>query len=133
MKLEGGCYCGQVRYEATGEPGMKLQCFCRECQFFTGGDSLFVIGMPADGFRVTKGELKDFKRDDLEAPVTRQFCPNCGTHITSLAMPGVVLLKVGSLDDPSVLEAPQMAIYTCDAQTYHKVPTDIPTFERLPG
>ena len=38
---------------------------------------------------------------------------------------------VGTLDDPSVFEGPQMAIYTCDAQKYHAVPTDIPTFEKM--
>src|SRR6266851_1384960 len=37
MKLEGGCYCGQVRYVAEGEPMMKAQCHCRECQYITGG------------------------------------------------------------------------------------------------
>jgi hypothetical protein len=31
MKLEGGCYCGAMRYLAEGEPRMKAQCHCREC------------------------------------------------------------------------------------------------------
>ncbi len=30
MKLEGGCYCGEVRYKAEGKPMMKAQCHCRE-------------------------------------------------------------------------------------------------------
>ena len=133
MEVEGGCYCGEVRYRATGEPTMKAQCFCRECQTFTGGDSMLGLGMPPEGFELTKGELKDFQRSDLENAVTRQFCPNCGTHVASRPMPGMLILKIGTLDDPSVFEGPQMAIFTCDAQTYHRLPTDVPTFERVPG
>lgn len=133
MKIEGGCYCKQVRYEAEGDIGLRGQCFCRECQYTTGGDSLFVIGIPEAGFRVTKGELKDFRRSDIENPVTRQFCPNCGTQIASLAMPGMVLIKVGTLDDPSVFEGPQMAIYTCDKQDYHRLDPGVTAFDRLPG
>ncbi len=133
MKIEGGCYCKEVRYESDGEIGMRGQCFCRECQYITGGDSLLIMGVPEEGFRVTKGALKSFKRSDIENGVTREFCPNCGTHVTTRAMPGMVMIKVGTLDDPSIFEGPQMAIYTCDKQAYHHVPTDIPTFEKLPG
>jgi len=31
MKVEGGCYCGQVRYEVEGDPVFKGQCHCRGC------------------------------------------------------------------------------------------------------
>lgn len=133
MKLEGGCYCKEIRYASTGEIAMKAQCFCRECQYITGGDSLLVVGVPEAGFEVTQGSLKAFKRADLESGVTREFCPTCGTHVTTRPMPGIVMIKVGTLDDPSVFEGPQMAIYTCDAQAYHRVPSEIPTFERMPG
>ena len=96
-----GCYCGEVRYEAEGDPVMKAQCFCRECQYITGGDSLLVMGVPEAGFKVTKGSLKGFQRKDIENAVTREFCPNCGTHMTTRGMPGVVMIKVGTLDDPA--------------------------------
>ena len=39
MKLEGGCYCGAVRYVAEGEPLMQAQCHCRECQYITGNNA----------------------------------------------------------------------------------------------
>ena len=35
MQVEGGCYCGAVRYRAEGEPAFRGQCHCRECQYIT--------------------------------------------------------------------------------------------------
>ena len=135
MMLEGGCYCGATRYSAEGDALLKGQCFCRECQYVSGGDSNLVMGMPAAGFAYTKGKPKEFQRADLESPVTREFCGECGTQILSRApgLPGAVLIKVGTLDDPSAFPGPDMAIFTCDAQPFHKLPDGIPTFERTPG
>ena len=133
MQVEGGCYCQKVRYRARGEPTLRAQCFCRECQYTTGGDSLLVLGMPSDGFEITKGAVKGFRRTDIPDAVTREFCADCGTQLLTRAVEGMVLIKVGTLDDPSVFEGPQMAIFTCDRQAYHHVPTGIPTFERVPG
>jgi hypothetical protein len=31
MSLTGGCYCGALRYEVTGDPMFQGQCHCREC------------------------------------------------------------------------------------------------------
>ena len=67
MKLEGGCYCGAVRYQAEGEPMMKAQCHCRECQYISGGAPNMFVLMPVDGFGYTKGTPKKFTRSDLEA------------------------------------------------------------------
>jgi len=135
MEAEGRCYCGAVRYKATGEPLFKGQCHCRECQYISGGHPNVVMAMPAAGFTYTKGTPKGFQRKDLEAGATREFCPECGTHLVSKSprMPGAVMIKVGTLDDPSVFGTPQMAIFTIDKQAFHQVPAGIPAFERLPG
>jgi hypothetical protein len=133
MKLEGGCYCGKVRYVAEGEPMRKGQCHCRECQFITGGAPNMFVVMPSAGFAYTKGAPKQFTRGDLENPVTREFCPDCGTHLATRP-PGrpVIVVKVGTLDDPKLYGAPQMAIFTIDKQPFHQIPDGLPSFERMP-
>jgi len=135
MNLEGGCYCGRLRYQATGDALFKGQCHCRECQYISGGHPNVVIAMPESGFSYTKGSAKHFRRADLEKPVTREFCSECGTHILarSSALPGALIIKVGTLDDPSVFGGPQMVIFTVDKQSFHHVPEGVPTFERVPG
>ena len=93
---------------------------------------MFVV-MPSAGFAYTKGAPKQFTRGDLENPVTREFCPDCGTHVVTRP-PGrpAVVVKVGTLDDPSLFGGPQIAIYTVDKQAFHHVPDGMPAFERLP-
>jgi len=135
MEINGGCYCGAVRYQATGEPQFKGQCHCRECQYITGGHPNVVMGMPESGFAYIKGSPKQFRRSDLASPVTREFCGQCGTHLLTRPpqLSGVVLIKVGTLDDPSVFGGPQMAIFTIDKQSFHHIPDGVPAFERVPG
>jgi len=67
--------------------------------------------------------------------VSREYCAECGTQILARAsgLPGMVILKVGTLDDPSLFDGPQMAIFLVDKQPYHHVPEGIATFERTPG
>ena len=133
MKLEGGCYCGKVRYVAEGEPMRKGQCHCRECQFITGGAPNMFLVMPSAGFTYTNGAPKQFTRGDLENPVTREFCPDCGTHLATRP-PGrpVIVVKVGTLDDPKLYGGPEMAIFTIDKQPFHQIPDGLPAFERMP-
>jgi hypothetical protein len=133
MKLEGGCYCRELRYTAEGAPILKAQCHCRECQYISGGAPNMFIVMPSEGFNYIKGVPQRFTRSDIEGAVTREFCAECGTHIATLRpdLPAVVL-KVGTLDDPSRYGGPKMAIFTVDQQPFHHIPEGLPTFERMP-
>lgn len=135
MEIDGGCYCGAVRYKATGEIQFKGQCHCRECQYISGGHPNVIIGMAESSFAYIKGAPKPFRRSDLANPVTREFCGECGTHLVTRApgLPGVVLVKVGTLDDPSIFGGPQMVIFTIDKQSFHHIPAGVPAFERAPG
>ena len=136
MKIEGGCYCKAVRYTAEGDAIFTGQCHCRECQYISGGNPNLVMGMPEGGFTYTKGVAKGFRRSDLgSAAVTREFCADCGTHLVtrSPGVPGVVMIKIGTFDDPSLFTGPQMVIYTIDKQSFHHIPDGVPTFETRPG
>ena len=133
MKIEGGCYCGDIRYLAEGEPQASVQCHCRECQYITGGNPNVVMIMPLEGFKFSKGEPKAFKRDDLEKAVTRLFCNNCGTGIGTKnpTRPKSIILKVGTFDDPSIF-IPAVAIFTIDKQKFHHIDDSVKSFDKRP-
>jgi hypothetical protein len=134
MKIDGGCYCGNIRYTFEGDVAGALQCHCRECQYITGGNPNVIVILPEDGFKYTSGEPASFSRPDLDNPVTRYFCSDCGTAIgtTSPNAPGSMIIKVGTIDDPSFFK-PGLAIFTKDAQSFHHIPDDLPSFEGVPG
>lgn len=134
MGTTGGCYCGDIRYEFEGDALFKMQCHCRECQYVTGGGPNYIMGVSEAGFKFTKGTPKEFTRTDLEKPVTRLFCGHCGTAIGTKSpnAKGIVIIKVGTLDDPSTYMA-QAAIQTADKQPFHHIPDGMPAFERWPG
>jgi hypothetical protein len=114
---------------------LRAQCHCRECQYISGGQPNVVIAMGEPGFAYVKGAAKQYRRADLPDPVTREFCGECGTHLLTRTtkLPGAVLIKVGTLDQPDVFGGPQMVIFTVDKQSFHHVPEGVPAFERGPG
>jgi len=134
--LEGGCACGQVRYECTAEPLFVGHCHCHDCQRAGGGQMSTVAGVPADAFRVTKGETKSFHyTGDTGKGLDRHFCANCGSRLFTKdvgAFPGVVMIAVGSLDDPSAV-TPNMHIFTASAQPWASIPAGMPSFPGMPG
>ena len=84
MTHTGRCYCGEINFEFDdpihSQLLSQLLCHCRECRYLSGGEPNASIFITEENFRVTKGQLKTFRRDDLEAPRVRYFCGNCGTH-----------------------------------------------------
>jgi hypothetical protein len=81
---------------------------------------------------MVKRSVKGFTRQDIEHPVTREFCENCGTHLFTRA-PGFkqgVIIKVGSVDDPSLFGKATIANYVSDAQPHHRLPEDIPQHQK---
>ena len=133
MTHTGRCYCGEINFEFDDPIHSQLLCHCRECRYLSGGEPNASIVITEEKFRVTKGQLKTFARDDLEAPRVRYFCGNCGTHVCveSPPRPGMLVLKIGTLDDHSWFR-PQASIYCIDKQPFHQLREGVPNFERTP-
>ncbi len=125
--------CGAARFEIAGDPAMTMLCHCRACQKDTGTGHSSVLVFPKQAVRFS-GKLKEFERPgDSGGWVTKAFCPTCGTTIreTLTVLPDVVVIHVGSLDDPSVYQ-PQMAIYTSRAHAWDHVDPALPRFPQMP-
>ena len=61
MKWTGGCMCGEVRYEAIGEPPYVGHCHCKSCRQHTGAPVVTLVAFMADGIIIHKGGPKDLQ------------------------------------------------------------------------
>jgi hypothetical protein len=58
-------------------------------------------------FEYSEGTPKTYTQNDFDTPQTREFYPNFGIHLLtrSPSLPEGVLIKVGTLNDPSIFIA----------------------------
>ena len=73
----GGCLCGQVRYEAQGEPDFAGYCFCADCRKASGSGFVPFMGFPASALRIT-GETRLSRTKALRGEAVRNHCAVCG-------------------------------------------------------
>jgi hypothetical protein len=115
----GGCQCGAVRYELTGEPLPLVICHCTECQKQSSSAFGMTLPVAKDALRVS-GELKVWRRTaDSGRELACYFCADCGARLyhSSLLGPDYWHLKAGTLDDTSWL-APVAQVWTRSAQPW---------------
>ncbi|HXC49505.1 MAG TPA: GFA family protein [Candidatus Limnocylindrales bacterium] len=132
-EITGGCLCGNVRYQASGEPIFQGVCHCTDCQRSAGTAFNVTIAFREDDVRLT-GELKLYQsKSEAGGDVSRWFCPTCGSGIYSqpATAPGMMFVKAGTLDDTSIL-APRVHIFTDSRQSWLTLPDDALTFPRSP-
>jgi hypothetical protein len=130
----GGCHCGAVRYQFEGGSLMSGLCLCSTCQKISGGGGNFFMAVDAAGFQFTAGNPKSFNKNDRPGSPTRHFCDVCGVHLTARSdrAPSAVLVKVGTLDDPSVFKVPQLVTWTSEMQAFHLLAAGVPAHPEFP-
>ena len=114
-KIQGGCLCGEVRYQSDAEPVMTAICQCTHCQRQSGSAFSVNVGIPKGSLKFTHGAPATYEdKGSSGLPVHRMFCGKCGSPIFSSveATPNLDWLKSGTLDDTSWLQ-PQVSSRLC--------------------
>lgn len=93
-RVTGSCLCGDVRFEATGEPWRVGLCHCLDCRKHHGALFFAAAIFPADAVSVT-GETRDYRG--------RHFCPRCGSSVFA-RYGDEIELHLGAFDEPNRFE-----------------------------
>lgn len=88
--ITGGCLCGQVRFEASGEPYRVGLCHCLDCRKKHGALLNASAIYPESAVSVS-GQTSSYQN--------HHFCPHCGSPVFSRSGDEVEL-NLGSLDAP---------------------------------
>ena len=119
MKIDGGCHCGAITYEAEVDPENVFLCHCTDCQTLSGAAYRTVVRTPEAAFKLLTGSPKIYvKTAQSGAKREQAFCPDCGSPLYATSVPGagadeprVFGIRVGSVRQRSQL--PPKAQYYC--------------------
>lgn len=107
MKVDGGCHCGAIRYEADIEADRVIICHCTDCQTLSGTAFRVVVQTIPGTFSLVSGEPKIYTKIAESGAAREQgFCPECGTPIFSRPVGGetpALGLRVGTITQRNAL------------------------------
>ncbi len=97
--VEGGCFCGAIRYEFESGDYPVANCHCSMCRKTSGAAFVTWAVVPKDVFTYTSGSPTELQSSETG---TRYFCGKCGTPVVCVNTqhPEIVDITVGSLDQP---------------------------------
>jgi len=129
MRVDGGCHCGFITFEAEVDPKSAIICHCTDCQTLSGAPFRVVVFAREADFRLLSGQPKVYvKLADSGRQREQTFCPECGTPIYSAPVvegPRILGIRTGSIRQRAAL-APKLQYYCHSAQSW------LGTIEALP-
>src|SRR5262245_28005600 len=132
MKIEGGCHCGNIAYQAEVDPSTVGICHCTDCQTLTGSAYRANIPAPAATFLLLRVQPQIYiKTAESGAKRAHAFCGNCGTPIYAAAIENATTysLRVGSIKQRQRL-IPRRQIWCRSALPWSMDLTQIEKLER---
>ena len=128
MAYEGGCFCGAVRYRATGQPLHVVHCHCTMCRRASGAPFVTWAVFDAATVSFVQGQPTEFASS---AKGVRGFCDKCGSPLTFRERDrgAEIDLAVGTMDDAGAL-VPERHIFTSSKLDWIHLDDGLP---RYPG
>ncbi|MFK0047842.1 GFA family protein [Streptomyces sp. NPDC090741] len=100
----GHCQCGRISYQVSGVPDDPHLCSCVHETRISGGPAVLWVGFHLDSLTWT-GSGGEPKWYSTYPTLHRGFCPDCGTHLVSVADGSSMIMVTGfSLTDQSGIE-----------------------------
>lgn len=127
---QGGCTCGQLRYQVSSEPLIVHGCHCRGCQQNSGSGFAINALYEADRVTLLSGEVEEIMvptPSGTGQDIAR--CANCKVAVWSNYNMGGALrklvrfIRVGTLDNPDQFP-PDIHIYTDSKQPWIILPKE---------
>ena len=100
--LNGGCYCGRVRYRIDAVPVSSIVCHCVDCRRVAAAPAVAWITVKTAALHWSAEQPAFFSSSPK---VTRSFCPRCGTPLTygNHETPDERDVTTCSLDEPETM------------------------------
>lgn len=135
MKIEGGCYCGAIAYEAQVQPGTTTVCHCDDCQAQSGSAFRANIAAHASSFRLVRGTPRTYIKTAASGNErVLAFCDVCGSSLYACDVnnPQAYSLRIGTVKQRQELGTPQRQIWTQRRHQWIELPDSVTSFDGQP-
>jgi len=129
--VTGGCQCGEVKFQYSGEPKMTMNCHCSRCRKVKGAAHATNTFVPVDQLEWLQGEHNIVNYDHEPAErFGNAFCKSCGSSLPRAKGP-MYNVPVGSLDQAPGID-PKGHIFMGSKAPWFEVTDDLSQWDEMP-
>jgi hypothetical protein len=105
MRIDGGCHCGKITYEAEVDPDRVVICHCTDCQTISGAPYRASVRVKAGDLELHGEPATYVKKGDSGNEIRLAFCAGCGSALYSTAVKSArgYMLRLGSINQRAAL------------------------------
>ena len=103
-EYQGGCLCGDIRYELSGDPDRIAICHCRYCQLRTGAPFGSLAYFETSNVKMLKGKPSNYSfTSESGSGWQTEFCSRCASTLFMQLdkRPGLTAISYGTFDPPT--------------------------------